>query len=274
MIKHFLVKTIKYSTLILMVFIILLPLYLILVTAFKGNMENSAPYALPKSFLYLVNFLDVLEDGIVVRGYANTLYILVLSLAGNILIGTGAAYALGRFQFKLKKLIMALYTISIIIPTTTTQVATFGIIKSLHLVDTSYSVILLYLGTDVIQLLIYLQFIKKIPYTLDESAFVEGAGFFTIYRVIILPLLVPAIVTASILKIVWIYNDMFLPYLYMPGPARVVVSTALMQYTSLYSSNYKLISAATIMIITPVIVLYLFLQRYIFSGIVTGAVKE
>jgi raffinose/stachyose/melibiose transport system permease protein len=274
MIKDYIFKIIKYLTLIIMAFIILLPLYLILVTAFKGSTENSAPYALPNSFLYLTNFWNIIEDGVVLKGYYNTIFILVLSLAGNILIGTGAAFALGRFKFRLKKLIMALYTVSIIIPTTTTQVATFGIIKSLHLVDTSYSVILLYLGTDVIQLYIYLQFIKKIPYTLDESAFVEGAGYFTIYRVVILPLLVPAIVTASILKIVWIYNDMFLPYLYMPGPDNVVVSTALMQYTSLYSTDFKLVSAATIMIITPVIILYLFLQRYIFSGIIAGAVKE
>lgn len=267
---------IKYLTLIVMVLIILIPLYIIIVTAFKQGMElrNSVPYALPKSFLYINNFIDVLKNGVILKGYSNTIFILALSLTGNILIGTGAAYALSRFEFKLKKVILVLYTVSVIIPTTTTQVANFGIIKSLHLVGTPYSVILLYLGTELVQLYLYMQFIKNIPFAMDESALVEGAGYFTIYRIIILPMLMPAIVTTSILKIVSIYNDMFLPYLYMPGPKHVVVSTALMQFTSSSATDFKLLSAATILVITPTIILYLFLQKFIFSGITSGAVKE
>lgn len=274
--KYNIVDIIKYLTLIAMAFIILSPLYLIIVTAFKEGMElrNSVPYALPKSFLYINNFGKVLANGAILKGYSNTVFILVISLTGNILIGTGAAYALGRFEFRLRKLILVLYTVSIIIPTTTTQVANFGIIKSLHLMNTPYAVIILYLGAELVQLYLYLQFIKNIPYALDESALVEGASYFTIYRVIILPMLIPAIVTASILKTVSIYNDMFLPYLYMPGPKHVVVSTALMQFTSSSATDFKLVSAATILVIIPTIILYLFLQKYIFSGITNGAVKE
>lgn len=274
--RNFFVDMLKYLTLIIMMFVILSPLYLIIVTAFKAGTElrDSVPYALPKSFLYLKNFGSVLANGIIFKGYINTVFILALSLAGNILIGTGAAYALGRFEFRLKKMILALYAVSIIIPTTTTQVANYGVIKSLHLVNTPFSVILLYLGTEIIQLYLYLQFIGNIPFALDEAALVEGASYFKIYRLIILPMVIPAVVTTSILKIVSIYNDMFLPYIYMPSPKLVVVSTALMNFTSSQSTDFKLFSAATILVITPTIVLYLFLQKYIFSGIISGAVKE
>lgn len=260
----------------MMVLVILAPVYLLVVTALKDSSEfrDSFAYAFPKNLLNFKNYMNVLANGMILKGYVNILFILVLSISGNILISTGAAYALGRFDFKLKKLIMALYTISIIIPTTTTQVATFGIIKSLHLINTPFSLILLYLGTDIIQLYLYLQFIRNIPFSLDESALVEGAGFFTIYRSIILPMLIPAIVTASILKFVVIYNDVFLPYLYMPGPKLVVVSTALMHFTSNSSTDFKLLSAATILVIAPVILLYILLQKFIFAGVIKGAVKE
>lgn len=267
---------IKYLTLIVMACIILAPLYLIIVTAFKSGAELkvSGSFSLPKSFLNIDNFSHVLANGALLRGYFNTGFILIFSIIGNILVGTGAAYALCRFDFKLKKLILALYTISIIIPTTTTQVANFGIIKSLHLINTPYSLILLYVGADLVQLYLYFQFIKNIPISLDESVLVEGANYFTIYKMIILQMLKPAIVTTSILKIGLIYNDVFLPYLYMPSPKRVVVSTALMQFTSASATDFKFLSAATILVIAPPILLYLFFQRYIFAGITSGAVKE
>ncbi|MEN6313038.1 MAG: carbohydrate ABC transporter permease [Clostridiaceae bacterium] len=274
--RNCIADAVKYMLLSIMAVAIILPIYLIVITAFKdgAEMSNSPIIALPGNLLNFDNFRRIISQGTIFRGYYNIAIILAVSLFGNILIGTTAAYALGRFEFKLKKIIMLLYTVSIIIPGTTTQVAIFGIIKNLHLVNTHFSVILLYLGTDIIQLYLYLQFIRSIPYALDESALIEGASYFKIYRLIILPMMVPAIVTVIILKTVSIYNDVYLPYLYMPAPGLAVVSTALMQFTSGYGSDYKLVSAATIFVILPTIVLYLFLQKYIFSGITNGAIKE
>ncbi|MCL2480016.1 MAG: ABC transporter permease subunit, partial [Treponema sp.] len=172
-----------YLALLLVVVVLMFPLLIVFFTAFKSGTEmtSSLPYALPHSFLYLDNFKTVIQEGSLFRGYANTLFIIAVSLVFNILIGTSAAYILGRFDFKLKKVIMALYFAGIVIPMATTQVATFGIISSLGLFDTPFSLIVLYAGTDIIQLIIYLQFIKNIPFSLDESAMLDGAGYFRIY---------------------------------------------------------------------------------------------
>ena len=273
--KNTLSDGIKYITLFFGAFTVLLPPYIIFIAAFKTKLEfaRSLPFSFPENILNMQNFLIVFEKGHIGLGLYNISFILALTIIGNVILGTMAAYALGRFDFKLKKLILGAYALSIIIPTVTTQVTKFSIIKNLHLMNTHFSVILLYLGTDVIQLYIYLQFIKSIPYELDESAFVEGASLFKIYYAIILPLTTPATVTAIILKTIIIYNDMYTPYLYMTTPKLMVISTALMRFKSSVTTDWNTLSAAAVVVMIPTIVLYLFLQRYIIDGVVSGAVK-
>ncbi|GMA58412.1 hypothetical protein GCM10025858_29150 [Alicyclobacillus sacchari] len=181
---------------------------------------------------------------------------------------------MGRFNFPLKKVIMGAYLVAMFIPTMTVQVAIFGIIKNIGLFDTRYAMVLLYLGTNVVQIYIYMQFIKRIPISLDESAMLDGASYFRIYRSIIFPLLAPASATVAILQTIAIYNDLYSPYLYMPSTNLGVVSTALLRFQGPYSAQWNLIMAASVIIAIPLLLIYLFLQRYIFAGIVNGAVRE
>lgn len=108
---------------------------------------------------------------------------------------------------------------------------------------------------------------------LDESAMVEGASLFRIYRSIIFPLLTPATATLIILKTISIYNDMYIPYLYMPKQSLGVVTTILMRFQGVNSGEWNLICAAILLILLPTVILYFFLQRYIFEGVTSGAVK-
>ncbi len=103
-------------------------------------------------------------------------------------------------------------------PAVTAQVATFQIIKGLGLFNTRWSAIALFIGTDIVSIYIFIQFMRGIPRSLDEAAIMEGASHFRVYRSIILPLLVPAIVTVVIIKGVAIYNEFYIPFLYMPSP--------------------------------------------------------
>ncbi|WP_116189515.1 carbohydrate ABC transporter permease [Paenibacillus taihuensis] len=264
-----------YAILLIGVFVVLFPPYVVLLNAFKGSEEyaNSGVFDWPHSFLDWQNFSRVLELSHMGRAFGNTGIIMVASLAGNVALGTMTAYALGRFQFKLKPYIMGAYVAATLIPSVTTQVATFSVIQHLHLFNTHFAPILLYLGTDVMQIYLYLQFIRTIPYDLDESAMMEGASLFYIYRAIIFPLLAPATATVVILKSISIYNDMYIPYLYMPAEKLGVVSTTLMKFAGVNSAEWNLICAALLIVLIPTVILYLLLQQYIFSGIVSGSVK-
>ncbi|WP_313999410.1 carbohydrate ABC transporter permease [uncultured Paenibacillus sp.] len=268
------VKIIKYLSLALAVFIVLFPLYSVVVGAFKTQVEYyNSGLRLPENFLNFENFQKVFEVGKLALGFQNILIIIAVSLAGNILIGTMVAYALGRFDFKLKKPIMGLYLIVQIVPLVTTQVATFGVIKALGVYNTMYAPMLLYMGADVLQIVIYLQFVNSIPRDLDESAMIEGASLFNIYRSVIFPLLAPATATLVILKTIGIYNDFYVPYLYMPDRKLQVVSTAIYNFVGPNAAQFNVISAGILIIFIPTVILYLFLQRYIFAGVTSGAVK-
>lgn len=266
---------IKYLSLLIGAFVVLFPPYIIVVNAFKSTEEfnASSSMALPGSFFNFENFKVVFERGDLLSGFTNIIIIIVISLALNILFGTMVAYVLGRFDFKLKPVVFAAYLGATIVPSITTQVATFGIIKSLGLYNTLGAPILLYIGADVIQIILYLQFIRNIPVDLDEAAMVEGASLFKIYRSVIFPLLTPATATLIILKTISIYNDMYIPYLYMPKQSLGVVTTVLMRFQGVNTADWNLICAAILLILLPTVILYLFLQRYIFEGVTSGAVK-
>ncbi|WP_150265068.1 carbohydrate ABC transporter permease [Paenibacillus tepidiphilus] len=266
---------IKYFTLLIGVFVVLFPPYVVIVNAFKSTDEfnRSSSLALPDSFLNFDNFVTVFQRGGLVSGFANVLIIIIITLTLNILFGTMVAYVLGRFSFKLKPLVFGAYLVATVIPSITTQVATFGIIKNLGLYNTLGAPIVLYIGADVIQIILYLQFIRNIPVDLDENAMVEGASLFKIYRSIIFPLLTPATATLVILKTISIYNDMYIPYLYMPKQSLGVVTTVLMRFQGVNTADWNLICAAILLILLPTVVLYFFLQRYIFEGVASGAVK-
>lgn len=267
-------KAWKYVSLLFASFVVLFPIYSVVVGAFKTREEYYASgLKLPQSFLYLDNFMKVYEVGKLGLGFRNILIILAVVICGNVLFGTMVAYALGRFDFALRRPILGLYLFAQIVPLVTTQVATFSVVKTLGLFNTLFAPMVLYMGADVLQIVIYLQFIRNIQIDLDESAMIEGASLFRIYRSIIFPLLAPATATLVILKTISVYNDFYIPLLYMPSQKLKVVSTALYAFVGPNAAQLNVISAGILMIFLPTVLLFLFLQRYIFAGIVSGAVR-
>lgn len=267
--------SLKYFAVLLMCCVILLPILIFLLSSFKTNQEfaKTTLFQLPEAF-NLENYKQVFIKGHLLTAYRNTLILLLFGVTLNILFGTMLAYALGRFQFRARGLILAMIMGARVIPTITTQVATFTVIKSIGLYDTLWAPILLYAGTDVVQIFLYLQFIESIPYELDESAKLAGASNFRIYWDIILPLMKPATVTAVILKVVAIYNDMYIPYLYLASDKNLVISTALLRFNgSAYGSQVPILAASFILVMIPMLILYILAQNLIFDGITAGSVK-
>lgn len=265
----------KYLAVLLMCGIILIPIAIFMIASFKTNQEfaKTSLFALPEA-LNFENFKQVFVKGHLITAYKNTMILLFFGVSLNIILGTMLAYALGRFRFRLRKLVLAMIMGARVIPTITTQVATFTVVKSLGLYDTLWAPILLYAGTDVVQIFLYLQFIESIPYELDESAKLAGASNFRIYWDIILPLMKPATVTAVILKVVAIYNDMYIPYLYLASDKNIVISTALLRFNgSAYGSQVPILAASFILVMIPMLILYILAQNLIFDGITAGSVK-
>ncbi|MFB7540113.1 carbohydrate ABC transporter permease [Streptomyces zaomyceticus] len=264
-----------YLSLIVASAVVLLPLAVVFLTSLKTSQEVGAGGALslPGDWLNFDNYVTAFDDGNMLTAFGNTAFILLFSIAGTVIIGSMTAYAIDRFDFRAKKLVMALFLIATLVPAVTTQVATFQVISGFGLVDTRWAPILLYMGTDIVSVYIFLQFIRGIPTSLDEAARLDGANSFTIYRKIIFPLLKPAIATVVIIKGITTYNDFYIPFLYMHSEDLGTISTALFRFKGPFGAHWEAISAGAILVILPTLVIFLLLQRWIYNGFSQGATK-
>ncbi|NGZ75335.1 carbohydrate ABC transporter permease [Saccharibacillus alkalitolerans] len=266
---------VKYASLIIGALAALVPIVVVLFASLKTGAEygSTGPLTPPSNWLNFDNYTKAFVNGKMMVGFMNTMIILVVSIVGATFTGSMIAYILSRFQFRGKKLLLGAFLLATLIPSVTTQVATFQIINDLNLFNTRLAPIVLYLGTDIIAVYIFLQFLDTIAVSLDESAMLDGASYFTIYFRIILPLLLPAIVTVVIIKGVSIYNDFYTPFLYMPKTSLQVISTALFKFKGPYGSQWEVICAAIIITIIPTLIAFLSLQKYIYNGFAQGSEK-
>jgi ABC-type glycerol-3-phosphate transport system permease component len=268
-------RTLQYLSLAVGAIAVLLPLTTLLFASLKTTREyaTTSAFTPPSDWFNFYNFQLAFNQGGMLLGFFNTTVILVISIVGTIILGTAAAYAIDRFQFRGKNLVLGLFLLAALVPSVTTQVATFQIVNALGLFDTRWSAVVLFVGTDIISIYIFLQFMASIPKSLDEAARIDGAGHFRIYTQVILPLLRPAIATVVIIKGIAIYNEFYIPFLYMPDSNLGVISTSLFRFNGPYGAHWEILSAGAIVVIIPTLVLFLLLQRFIYRGLAAGAVK-
>ena len=277
MAKRVTIQLVKQLICMLMVAVVLAPIILVLFASFKtkADMVKISPLLLPpQSRFTLENFQKVLSNKYMLIGFKNTGIILVVSIFFNVMFGTITAFIIERFQFRFKGAIVVLFFIGMLIPSFVTEIARFKVINSLNLYNTLGAPIIIYVASDLMQLYIYRQFISTLPVSLDESALLDGCGYFGLFTRIIFPLLAPATATVVIIKAINFINDMYIPYLYMPKNKLRTLTTFLMDYANAQHGSWQSLAAGIIIVMLPTILIYLFFQRYILAGIAAGAVKE
>lgn len=265
----------KYAVLVIACLVVFIPLVVVFLGSFKNNTEflSSNVFALPQK-LEWNNYKTAFMDGNVLLGLKNTGIILVISCIGTIITGTMTAYVVQRFNTLFGKIMKGAFLVATLFPNIAMQVTVYRIMNSFHLVGHMAAPIILYIGTDIISIYIFIQFLNNISYSLDESAIMDGASYFTVYLKIILPLLKPAIATVLTIKMISIYNDFYTPQLYMPSEKLAVVSTALYRFIGPYGAKWEIIFAGIVICIIPTLIIFLCLQNQIYAGLVNGSVKE
>lgn len=266
----------KYLVSLLLIMIVFLPLWVTVVSSLRapGTLHVQSPLWLSPSQITFDNYSKVLHERYLVRSVINTVKIVVVSIVFNVLLGSLTAYCLERFQFRFKKVIYMLFYLAMMVPTNIVEIARFQVIRGLGLYNTLGAPIIIYIAANLMQLYIYRQFISGIPVSLDESAMMDGCGYFRIFSQIIFPLLTPATATLVIIKTVSIVNDMYIPYLYMPKNQNKTLTTFLMRYAGAQQNSWPLLAAGIIVVALPSVILYLLFQKHIVEGVAAGAVKE
>ena len=264
----------KYFSLIFFSFCTLLPLASCLITAFKNDAEYQATSVMqvPHSWAWS-NFAKAFITADMLRAFVNSTIVLICVLAASIIISSQLAFVLNRFRFVGNSLIRRLFLFATLLPGVAMQVSVYKIMGSLGFINHLYGYIIMMMGTDVITIYIFIQFMENIPISLDESAIIDGANYFTIYARIILPLLKPAIITSMILKGVSTYNEYYAANLYLQSAKLRTVAISLYTFTGPLGNRYNLICAGVIISLLPALIVFIICQKHIYSGITAGAVK-
>lgn len=267
-------RVLRYVFLILSSVFVFIPIIPLIYMAFKTGTEYSTTGVLvpPQNWLNIYNFKYAIRVGKLGKALLNTALILTISLTIQITFTAMVSYVISRFNFAGKKIVMAIFTLTMFIPVVTTQTVVFQIIYRMKLVSTIWSVILLYSGVTIVGIYIMLNLLASISKELDESALIDGASYFQIFARIILPLLKPACTTILILNGINTYNDFYIPNLYLRKDIQTF-TVALYKFFGSTATPFEIVAAAILLGIIPIGIAYLLLQKYIFYGL-AGAIKS
>ena len=180
------------------------------------------------------------------------------------------AFPIARGYVKGSKAMLTLYVVALFLPPA--LIPQFQLILNLGLFNTRMGYIILFL-INPIGLIILVNYIKSIPKTLDESAAVDGCSYNRFVWRILMPLIRPAIATVTVIHAIGIWNELILATVYLTGDNLFPITRGLIVFEGVYGSDWPKLAAAVLMLMFPMLVLYLFLQRYIISGLTSGAVK-
>ena len=266
----------RYAVIFLMTLLTLFPVAFLVLNSFKSQTEIvKTPMALPKnfSFEYIGTAIEKINIG---PSFVLTLVITLLSVALIILVSSAAAWMMVRFKSKFSTFLLLCFTASMLIPFQAIMYPLISIFDNMGLKNVP-GLILMYGGFGLsMSLFLYHGFIKSIPVSLEEAAIIDGASPIQVYFQVIMPLLKPTTMTVIILNGMWIWNDYLLPFLVI-GNSPIKTLTLSVYFAKIESGQYgiswDLIFPAVLITITPVIIMFLFLQKNIIKGISDGAVK-
>jgi raffinose/stachyose/melibiose transport system permease protein len=262
------------AAIIIMIVVQMLPFYVALTTALKQKSDLSSQWLFPTVTMYWGNFVTAIEDGGILTAIGNSAIVTVFATALVCALGALAAYPLARRQSKLNKAVL-LGTIGLImIPPLSILVPLYSMLNQLHAINTYWGIILVMTTMQLpLSIFLYASFMRSLPIAVEEAAVVDGANLFQVLFWVIFPMLKPVTATVMILAGVAIWNDFSLSVYVLTDPAVKTIAPAIGSFFSTQSSNLGAAAAASLMGFIPVLIAYLFLQRYFIRGMVAGAEK-
>jgi raffinose/stachyose/melibiose transport system permease protein len=263
--------------LVLLAALTLVPLILVVQNSFKSRFYISGdPFALPnkETFVALENYISGLSAGGFFAAFGRSLLITVVSVGLIVLCTSMAAWYLMRVRTTLTKGMYYLFVFSMIVPFQMVMYTMTYLVGRAKL-NTVLGMPFIYLGFGAgLSVFMLCGFIRGIPRELEEAATIDGCNPVQTFFLVVLPLLKPTAVTVAILNTMWIWNDYLLPYLVLGTEKKTVpVAIQIAMQGAYGSTDYGGLMAMLVLAMIPIVVFYLFCQKYIIKGVVAGAVK-
>ena len=264
--------------LVLLAALTLVPLFLVVQNSFKSRFYISGdPFALPnkETWVALENYISGLSAGGFFAAFGRSLLITVVSVGLIVLCTSMAAWYLMRVRTALTKGMYYLFVFSMIVPFQMVMYTMTYLVGRAKL-NTGLGMPFIYLGFGAgLSVFMLCGFIRGIPRELEEAATIDGCNPVQTFFLVVLPLLKPTAVTVAILNTMWIWNDYLLPYLVLGTEKKTVpVAIQIAMQGAYGSTDYGGLMAMLVLAMIPIVVFYLFCQKYIIKGVVAGAVRQ
>lgn len=265
----------KYSILIFVAVITLFPLLWVLLSSFKTHTEIFASSLSLPSRISFDGYREALRLAPIQGYYLNSVIVTSCATFLNVFIVSLSAYAVARYDFKLKNAVILIISSSLLLPIQGMAYSIYKLVHDLRLLDTRSGLIIVYsaLGLPVTFYIIRSYFLT-IPKELEEAAYIDGSSFIRTFAVIMVPIAKPGFATAAILQFLWDWNEFFFALILTSGHKSRTLPLALSYFISRFAYNYTALFAAVIMVITPSIIVFILLQKQVIGGLTAGAIKR
>ena len=253
--------------------ICLIPLLLILFNSFKDKLSAAKmDLKLPAFPLQFENFTIVIQKGKLVQSFLNSMIYSTGSVALCLILSALAAYVLSRNATKLNSTLYMFIVLGITMPIN--YVALTKVMMFFHINNTRLGIILLYAAMQIpFSVFLMHGFVARIPIELDEAAVIDGCGPIRLFFTIVLPLLKPAVATVVVLTFLNTWNEFVSPLYFLGNSEKWPMTLSVYNFFGMYFKDWNLVCADILLTSLPVIIVYLLGQKYIVSGMTSGAVK-
>ena len=259
----------------------LFPIYIMVVNSFKSRAQIFTNTMGMPSSLDFSYYISAIEKMKFVKALSNSLLVTIISIGLIIVFSSMSAWAIERSNTKLANLILYTFIATMLVPFQSVMIPLMQYmsgweIKAINfsMIDTYYGLIFMYIGFgSSLSIFLYHGFIKSVPRSLEEAAMIDGCNKFQVFWSIVFPSLKPITVTVAILNVIWIWNDYLLPSLVLRSPTLRTIPLSTFYFFGEFTIQWNLAMAGLVLTIIPIIIFYLFSQKYIIKGVMAGAVK-
>lgn len=254
--------------------LIVVPLAVVVFTALKTTTQMYAdPFGLPTDPT-LSNFTELLGGDRLGRSLANSAIVTVVSVSATLLLTSLASFAIVRLGGRAGTVIYVLFALGLAVPAQVAMIPQYVIFRQLGLTNSLLGLILINIAvTCSVAIFILTGFFQTLPKELFEAAEVDGASNWHIFWQIALPISAPSVAAVAIFLFVMHWNDLLYPLLFITDPEKATLPKALLDFKGEYSTNYPMLFAGVIIASIPMVVAYVFLQRWFVAGMTAGSLK-
>lgn len=266
-----------FFVLLILSVLFLVPIIIVIINSFKSRIYiSSQPLKLPnaETFVALENYISGVTSSDFFSAFLRSLFITVVSVILIVLFASMAAWYMVRSNSKITKGIYYMLVFSMIVPFQMVMYTMTYVTNRANL-DNVFGITFVYLGFGAgLSVFMLCGFIKSIPLEIEEAAMIDGASPIQAFFTVVFPMLKPTAITVAILNTMWIWNDYLLPYLVLGSDKKTIpVAIQLAMQGAYGSTDYGGFMAMLVLAIVPIIIFYIFCQKYIIKGVVAGAVK-